>query len=164
MFQVIPYWSSFYQTEEFLSPKLKAIIFTSKISEVTVQSRRCHNQTTNLVLDHQQDISWDDRIRAEGIHYKTMGPVSKSYLWDQSTGSWGMFPGSWKMRLNNALKMKVPLKRPRPNWITWKFCELCLCVCHWLFSSYYGPESFKHLKAWNLYKHLYFLGIRKNNY
>lgn len=33
---------------------------------------------TSLVLDHQQDISWDDRIRAEGIHYKTWDPFPKA--------------------------------------------------------------------------------------
>lgn len=35
---------------------------------------------TNLVLDHQKNVSLDDRITAEGIQYEIVGPVSKSNL------------------------------------------------------------------------------------
>lgn len=35
---------------------------------------------TNSVLDHQKNVSWDERIRAESTQYKIRGPVSKSNL------------------------------------------------------------------------------------
>jgi hypothetical protein len=45
-----------------------------------VQSYRCQKERTDLLLGHQKDVLENGRIRAEGIGYKILGPVSKSNL------------------------------------------------------------------------------------